>query len=121
MKVYTNYNDFEKKFENLKKEYNGKMGTYLSLNGFVRDYDIINGEKVPAKEFKIKDIDFNLIENIANNAISKFDLIDVLIYHTDKKVLSVGEAVTSIVVFSRHRREAFEACNYIIDSIKKYH
>ena len=113
------YEKFKEKVDELIEKYKGEMGCYVSLTGFVRNYEIKEGEKVPADKMEIPDI-LDILEDIRKDAIEKFDLLDVAIYH-DKGTLKVGDVVSSIYVFARHRKEGFLACEYIIDRIKKYH
>ena len=118
--IYKNHEEFNKELEKLKKEYSGKMGCFVSLSGFVRDYHLKEGEKIPAKNMDLSKIDYDIIEEIRQKSIEKFDLIDAIVYH-NKGILEVGDLVSSIVAFAKHRDEAFLACRHIIDEIKRYH
>ncbi|ABR56035.1 molybdenum cofactor biosynthesis protein MoaE [Methanococcus aeolicus] len=118
--IYQNHEEFEKELEKLKKEYNGKMGCFVSLSGFVRDYHFKEGKKTPAESMDLSKIDYDIIEEIRQKAIEKFGLLDAIVYH-NKGILKVGDLVSSITVFTKHRDEAFLACRYIIDEIKRYH
>ncbi len=55
---------------------------------------------------------------IAETALSRWPLAGVCAVHRIGKV-GVGEASVVIVVSAVHRAEAFEACRYIIDTLKK--
>jgi len=68
-------------------------------------------------------IDEDILEKlklIIEDAKNKFDVIEILFYH-NIGFLNVGERIASIAVFARHRKEGFEALEYIIDEMKKYH
>jgi molybdopterin synthase catalytic subunit len=59
-----------------------------------------------------------LMERIAADAASRWALHAVSIVHRCGKV-GVGEASVVVAVSSSHRKEAFEACRYAIDTLKK--
>lgn len=60
------------------------------------------------------------LTKLSEEAKNKFDVIDILFYH-NTGFLSIGERIASIAVFARHRKEGFEALEYIINEMKKYH
>ena len=55
---------------------------------------------------------------LAEEAIGKFGVRDVAMLHRLGR-LGVGETSVLIVVASAHRGPAFEACRWLIDSLKK--
>ena len=55
---------------------------------------------------------------IANQAFEKWPVQKVSIHHRTG-VLQVGEVPVIIAVAAAHRDAAFEACRYIIDTLKK--
>lgn len=57
------------------------------------------------------------MEKIAKYAIKKWELNKVSIYHREGK-LAVGDTSVVIAVSSAHRKEAFEASRYIINTLK---
>lgn len=59
-----------------------------------------------------------VIEQIEHEARGKWQLHKVAIVHRIGKV-DVGEASVVIAVSSSHRKEAFEACRFLIDTLKK--
>ncbi|WP_292460936.1 molybdenum cofactor biosynthesis protein MoaE [Methanothermococcus sp.] len=117
--IFGDYEKFKEKVDELMEKHKGEMGCYVSFTGFVRNYDIKEGKKVHTDKMEIPDI-LNILEDIRKDAIEKFDILDVVIYH-NKGTLKVGDVVSSIYIFARHRKEGFLACEYIIDNIKKYH
>ena len=58
------------------------------------------------------------MEKIAEHAYSKWPIQNLLIYHRTG-VLSVGEVPVIIAVSAAHRDAAFEACRYVIDTLKQ--
>ena len=119
MRVYKNYGDFRSTVDRLIEKYRGDMGCYVSITGYVRNYDTVDGKKIPSEGMVVDDIS-KKIEDIVENTLERFDIIDVVVYLNIGN-LKVGDIITSIYVFARHRKEAFSACQYVIDEIKKYH
>ena len=58
------------------------------------------------------------MEKIAKYAIKKWELKKAIIHHREGK-LAIGDTAVVIAVSSTHRKRAFEACRYIIDTLKK--
>ena len=58
------------------------------------------------------------MRGLANDALSKFAVRDVAIVHRLGK-LEIGESSVLIAVASAHRGAAFEACRWVIDTLKK--
>jgi molybdopterin synthase catalytic subunit len=58
------------------------------------------------------------MEKIAKQAFKKWPVQKVLIHHR-KGVLQVGEVPVVIAVSAAHRDAAFDACRYIIDTLKQ--
>ncbi len=58
------------------------------------------------------------MSQIADDAKVKWNLHAVAMIHR-VGVVEIGEASIAIAVSSAHRNEAFEACRYIIDTLKK--
>jgi molybdopterin synthase catalytic subunit len=58
------------------------------------------------------------MEKIAKQAAEKWPVQKVLIHHRTG-ILEVGEVPVIIAVSAAHRAAAFEACRYIIDTLKQ--
>jgi molybdopterin synthase catalytic subunit len=58
------------------------------------------------------------MQELAADAIAKFGVRDVALLHRLGR-LTVGETSVLIVVASAHRGAAFEACRWLIDTLKK--
>ncbi len=58
------------------------------------------------------------MEQLARDALSRFAIRDVRVVHRLGR-LEVGETSVYIAVTSAHRAAAFEACRWLIDSLKK--
>ncbi|HEY3799201.1 MAG TPA: molybdenum cofactor biosynthesis protein MoaE [Caulobacteraceae bacterium] len=57
------------------------------------------------------------IGRFADAATTRFGLHDVLIVHRHGAI-ATGEAIVLVATASAHRREAFEACDYLMDYLK---
>ena len=58
------------------------------------------------------------LQKIAEQALKKFDIIKIAIHHAEG-MLQVSEIPVIIAVSSAHRKAAFEACEYAIDTLKE--
>ncbi len=77
------------------------------------------GKNVLRLEFESYDaMALNEMKKIATEAAQKWQLHKVLIHHR-KGVLQVGEVPVIIAVSSTGRIAAFEACRFIIDTLKE--
>ena len=58
------------------------------------------------------------MEQMAGEVLQKWKVSRISIVHRVGRV-AIGEASVVIAVSSAHRREAFEACRYLIDTLKR--
>jgi molybdopterin synthase catalytic subunit len=58
------------------------------------------------------------LEDLAHEALQKFSVRDVRLVHRLGR-LEIGETSVLIAVASAHRGAAFEACRWLIDTLKK--
>ncbi len=85
--------------------------------GTVRD--VTKGKKVIRLEFEAyKNMAKKEMEKIAKQAFDKWPVQKILIHHRTG-VLQVGEIPVIIAVAAAHRDAAFDACRYIIDTLKQ--
>jgi molybdopterin synthase catalytic subunit len=57
------------------------------------------------------------IEEIAARARVRFELLDLMVLHRVGKI-APGEPVVFVATAARHRRAAFEACDFLMDYLK---
>jgi len=57
------------------------------------------------------------IGKMAEAAAGRFSLDDVLVIHRHGQI-APGEPIVMVLTASAHRREAFEACDYLMDYLK---
>ncbi len=78
-----------------------------------------NGKQVVKLEYQAYEpMAVKMMNGIANELRTKWQIRKVSIVHRIGKV-EIGEASVVIAVSSAHRKEAFEACRYAIDTLKK--
>ena len=61
---------------------------------------------------------YKQLEKIIHEANVKWKLVDSLIIHRYGK-LNVNSKIVLVACFSKHRKDSFESCNYIMDYLKK--
>ena len=61
---------------------------------------------------------FERMRSLAAEAITRFDVRDVALVHRVGR-LHIGQSSVLIVVASAHRGAAFDACRWLIDTLKK--
>ncbi len=92
---------------------NPRIGGIVTFLGVVRDDDILAIELESYEEAAVQEL-----EKIWNEAMSSFDIESADIVHRIGN-LKVGDPIVLIMVGAAHRKEAFRACEYIIDRIKE--
>jgi len=90
-----------------------EMGCIVAFLGIVRRDDEIRGLKVESDEGALKEL-----EALCEEAKEKFGVVDIQILHR-KGFLSVGEKIVAILVGASHRKEAFKACEFLINELRK--
>lgn len=92
-------------------------GAVVTFEGVVRDHS--NGQKTLYLEYEAYNaMAVRKMEEIGDEAKRKFDIRAVGMIHRVGR-LEIGEASVAIVVTAAHRRQAFEACHYLIDRLKQ--
>ncbi len=85
--------------------------------GTVRDKT--SDKKVLRLEYEAYDkMAIREIQEIVNQATKQWNILKYAVAHR-KGVLQIGEAAVVIAVATPHRQAAFEACQFIIDTIKE--
>jgi molybdopterin synthase catalytic subunit len=116
MKVSIQKEDFciDDLLEKLSKRNSGAVVSFL---GIVREFS--GGEKVEKLEFEsYEEVARERLQKIGETAKERFGVEDVLIVHRIGEILP-GEKIVLIAVSAAHRNEAFDACRWMIDELKK--
>jgi len=95
----------------------GQDGAALVFEGVVRKQT--RGRKTLYLDYEAyEDMALQELEALAGEAIEKFQIRDVAIVHRLGR-LQIGETSVLIAVASAHRAAAFEACRWLIDTLKR--
>lgn len=91
-------------------------GGYVVFEGLVRNVN--HGKKVVRLDYETYDaLAEKEMRRIAEFACERFGLRYVRAIHR-RGPLGIGDTAVVIQTLSRHRREAFEGCRYVIDQLK---
>ena len=110
--------NIEKIISNLRKN-KPSIGAIVSFIGYVRDFN----KDINTKKLKQMNLEHypgmteKTLIKIELNAKSRWSLEDVFIIHRVGKLLP-SDPIVAVVVASQHRKNAFEACEFIIDFLK---
>ena len=110
--------DIEKIISNLRKN-KPNIGAIVSFIGYVRDFNKdINTKKLKHMELEhYPGMTEKALVEIELNAKTRWILEDIFIIHRIGTLLP-GDPIVAVVVASQHRKNAFEACEFIIDFLK---
>ena len=110
-----NFN-LEEEIEKIKKKHSD-IGALTSFVGYVRELN--NNKDVKYINLEVyEEMAFKELSKIENNALKKWGLIDTLIIHRYGK-LNVNEKIVLVSSFSQHRKDSFDACEFIMDYLKR--
>ena len=99
------------------KKLHSNIGAVSSFIGYVRDEN--NSKKVTSINLEVyQEMAYKQFEKIINKANLKWRLEDSLIIHRYGK-LEVNSKIVLVACFSKHRKDSFESCNFIMDYLKK--
>ena len=106
----------EIEIEGIKNLYSN-IGASTSFVGYVRDNNNNNG--VQSINIEVyKEMAHKQLDKIINKAKLKWQLLDCLIIHRYGK-LDVNSKIVLVSCFSKHRKDSFESCSFIMDYLKK--
>ena len=93
------------------------IGAHSIFLGQVRD-DMIDGKKVSAIDYSCyKEMAEDVFHEIRESAFAKYNLTCMHIYHSLGKV-DAGKISLFVFTSSPHRKNAIEACNFVVEEIK---
>ena len=100
----------------LKKLMVSNSGAVVSFTGMTRGNE--DGFKVYSLDFDAWDEQLpKVLRDLGEKSIEEFGVESVVIAHR-VGLVGPGEPIVAIHVASRHRKEAFQACSWLIDSLK---
>ncbi len=95
----------------------GSDGAVCVFDGIVRDNT--RGRRTLHLDYEAyEEMALTQMQQLSEQAITKFGVRDVTLVHRLGRLL-VGETSVLIVVASAHRGAAFDACRWLIDTLKK--
>ena len=113
----------QKKDFNLEHEINfikskySHVGAVSTFIGYVRDTN--EDKKVKSINLEVyKEMGIKSLSNICETAQKKWNLIDSLVIHRYGNLI-ISDKIVLVATFSMHRKNSIEACNYIMDYLKK--
>lgn len=96
--------------------HSGKVGAVATFIGTMRDFN--EGDGVIGMELEhYPGMTDSHLEKIVQQASTKWELLDSLIYHRVGKLIP-DEPIVLVAVWSSHRKEAFEACRWLMEELK---
>lgn len=95
----------------------GADGAVCAFDGIVRDNT--RGRRTLHLDYEAyEEMALDQMRGLAQEAVARFGVRDVALVHRLGRLL-VGETSVLIVVASAHRGAAFDACRWLIDTLKK--
>ena len=94
----------------------GKAGATASFVGTMRD----NNENETVTGMTLEhypEMTHKHLEKICQRAEAKWQLLDVLIAHRVGDLMP-GDPIVLVAAWSKHRKEAFEACRFMMEDLK---
>lgn len=103
---------------NLKSDFSaGQAGAFASFEGWVRNHN--DGRSVFSLQYEaMPELCRSEAQRILDEASQRFNVLQVSCIHR-VGTLKIGEMAVWVGVVAAHRDDAFNACRYIIDEIKK--
>ena len=115
-KVFVQANDFDLTTEvNLARSKNPQIGAIVSFVGTVRDLQSETLKSLTLEHYQ--EMTEKSLESIVIKARSRWELENITIIHRVGKLL-ISDQIVLVIVTSKHRQEAFDSCNFIMDYLK---
>ena len=106
----------DKEINAIKNKYQN-VGAVSTFIGYVRNEN--NKKRVKSINLEVYNkMAIKSLELIEKKAKKKWQLIDTLIIHRFGE-LNINEKIVLVATFSMHRKQSIEACDYIMDHLKK--
>lgn len=115
-KVIVQAKDFDLTTEvNLARSKNPQIGAIVSFVGTVRDLQSETLKSLTLEHYP--EMTEKSLELIVIKARSRWELENITIIHRVGKLL-ISDQIVLVIVTSKHRQEAFDSCNFIMDYLK---
>ena len=100
---------------NLARSKNPQIGAIVSFVGTVRDLQSETLKSLTLEHYP--EMTEKSLESIVIKARSRWELENITIIHRVGKLL-ISDQIVLVIVTSKHRQEAFDSCNFIMDYLK---
>jgi molybdopterin synthase catalytic subunit len=115
-KIKIQQHDFDLSTEvSLTNNTDNSIGAVVSFVGLVRDLDNQSLKKMTLEHYPI--MTEKALVSIANQAHDRWKLGNITIIHRIGD-LHVNEQIVLVITNSKHRKSAFESCEFIMDYLK---
>ena len=115
-KVIVQAKDFDLTTEvNLARSKNPQIGAIVSFVGTVRDLQSETLKSLTLEHYP--EMTEKSLESIVIKTRSRWELENITIIHRIGKLL-ISDQIVLVIVTSKHRQEAFDSCNFIMDYLK---
>ena len=115
-KIIIQPQDFDLTTEvNLTKSNDSNIGAVVSFIGTVRDLEDTSIRKLTLEHYP--QMTEKALISIANQAHERWQLGNITIIHRIGD-LSVNDQIVLVITTSKHRKSAFESCEFIMDYLK---
>ncbi len=110
--------DFSVEDETLKlRDTSKRIGGIVTFLGTARDFS--KGQEINKMDFEhYPGMAEKRLGEIRDQALKDYDIIEVTIIHRVGEI-AVGENIVLIIVGAEHRQDAFRACSWCIDELKR--
>ena len=100
------------------KLHDSESGAIVNFIGLVREYNQHNNEQITSMTLEhYPGMTESEIDKIIQKSIEKWELTGISVIHRVGKLL-VSDQIVFVGVASKHRQNAFNACNFIMDYLK---
>tara|TARA_Y100000590_G_C14969845_1_gene731964 strand:+ start:45 stop:461 length:417 start_codon:yes stop_codon:yes gene_type:complete len=108
--------NIDEEVSNIKSKYTN-VGASSIFIGYVRDLN--NKKKVKSINLEVYEkMAFKTLEKICIEAQKKWEILDFLVVHRYGQ-LEINEKIVLVATFSQHRNYSQQACNFIMEFLKK--
>ncbi len=110
--------DFSVENETIKlRDTSKRIGGIVTFLGTARDFS--KGQEINKMDFEhYPGMAEKRLGEIRDQALKDYDIIEVTIIHRVGEI-AVGENIVLIIVGAEHRQDAFRACSWCIDELKR--
>ena len=103
-------------YEAQHSELTGKFGATANFVGTMRDFNE-NAEVMSMVLEHYPEMTIRHLQTICARAEERWELLDIVVVHRIGE-LYPGDPIVLVAVWSAHRKDAFEACRFIMEDLK---